>query len=182
MAMDIEQHSRNIIHNMSKGDIVAGLGLATILSGSRIGLSLAVMRSVFHTVRRSSFRPSFPHTTGLVAFTITASQSALALDRHVTGNRETFEEIKSRTRNPDKTQSDLTSEQAKLLTILRVHITLHAVCFLFGAGWVAFRPGIHGRNIFRTIGGGCIGLQLYAAPQQLLANNHRIANPDLSRG
>ncbi|CAK1364091.1 unnamed protein product [Cercospora beticola] len=183
MATDIKQQSRSAVQNMSKGEVVAGLGLATVLSGSRIGFSLAVMRAAFHTVRRSSFRPSFLHTTGLAAFTITASQAALAIDHRVTGLPGVFEQIQSQRVDDGKTRSErLTPQQARVLNGFRIDVSVHAIFFLFGAGLVSLGSGIHRGNIFRVVGGGCVGLQLWAFPRLLLVLNHRIANPDLHRG
>lgn len=186
---------------MSKGDIVASLGLTAIFSGTRIGFSLAVMRAAFHAVRRSSVRPSFLHTTRLVASTFTASQAALAIDHHVTGIPDTFEQIKSQRDDDGRTRSErLTPQQARILKdsivvdshrtkmdqtnklrMFRVDMSWHAVAFYLGAGLVALRSGLHRPGIFRMIGGGCIHLQFWDLAHFFLATDGRTPNPVFRR-
>lgn len=139
MVFAFDSSERSAAMGLSKSEVVASIGLPAIALGCRVGLSAALVRSLYHVARQSRRRPKFPRTTGQVAVISAGSLVLMPLTDHLTGARDVFDDF-FRT-HPDFRLSangdKLTREQLDRYACADITTACHIIGMALGAVNVA---------------------------------------------
>lgn len=161
MATNLGSQTRSVPPDPAIRDILLALGLGAFKVGSDIGLGSAFIQETYYALRQAPIRPRFLRTTGLVAGTIAGGIWLYLLCHEITGSIDTVAEFRKPIRG---TNIHPDMEQMRPLSVLFI------ASIVSGAGMVALRSGFHRGNVFRMIGGGCVGFATVRVAAVLLGS------------
>ncbi|KAF2207717.1 hypothetical protein CERZMDRAFT_118999 [Cercospora zeae-maydis SCOH1-5] len=154
---------RAVAQNMSKSELLATIGFKYLHTAASLGLFAALLHSAYHSIRRTPVRPSYLRTAGLATTAIFAYLTVKKLVlRYLHEIPNPSNELQRQEEQATATDQDqhVSRKAARTLQALRAHNIATAAFAVCGAGFVALQSGIRRANIFRIIGGACVGSEI----------------------
>ncbi|GIZ43173.1 hypothetical protein CKM354_000641100 [Cercospora kikuchii] len=159
MVLGFDFSNRPAPIGLSKFDVVASIGLPAVAFGCRVGLSAALVRSLFHVVRQSPVRPGFLRTTAQASAISAGTMVVKPLYDHITGTRDVYDGffLSHPEFRPRAQENEPTREERKWMAWSMITTACHMGGMGSGAIYVAELSGGVRGQWFRMLGGACVG-------------------------